>query len=99
MTCAACAARVEKKLNRMPGVQATVNFALERANVEFASGTSVADLVRTVEATGYTASPVRTEPATRVESTADAARLVAAVALTVPVLLIAMVMPLHFTGW
>jgi Cu+-exporting ATPase len=99
MTCAACAARVEKRLNRMPGVQASVNFALERASVDFASGTSVADLVRTVEATGYTASPLKLQPAPRAQSSADTPRLVAAVALTLPVLLIAMVMPLRFTGW
>jgi Cu+-exporting ATPase len=63
MTCAACATRVEKRPNRMPGVKASVNFALERASVDFPSGTSVADLVRTVDATGYTASPVKLQPA------------------------------------
>ncbi len=56
MTCASCAARVEKKLNRMPGVEATVNYATEKARVRLPDGTSVDDAIATVEATGYTAS-------------------------------------------
>ncbi|MCX5343501.1 heavy metal translocating P-type ATPase [Streptomyces atratus] len=59
MTCASCAARVEKKLNRMDGVTATVNYATEKARVSFGSGTDLADLIATVEKTGYTAQPVR----------------------------------------
>ncbi|WP_435594546.1 heavy metal translocating P-type ATPase [Streptomyces panacea] len=56
MTCASCAARIEKKLNRMDGVEATVNYATEKAKVSFARGDlSVRDLIATVEATGYTA--------------------------------------------
>ncbi|MFF4163332.1 heavy metal translocating P-type ATPase [Streptomyces sp. NPDC001741] len=58
MTCASCAARVEKKLNRMDGVVATVNYATEKARVRFAPGTALDDLVATVEKTGYTARPV-----------------------------------------
>ncbi|MFH0244259.1 heavy metal translocating P-type ATPase [Streptomyces sp. HK10] len=57
MTCASCAARVEKKLNRMDGVTATVNFATEKARVSYAPGVSVDDLIATVEKTGYTAQP------------------------------------------
>ncbi|MEV6317080.1 heavy metal translocating P-type ATPase [Streptomyces sp. NPDC051776] len=57
MTCAACAARVEKKLNRMDGVSATVNFATEKAVVTYGGGLGVADLIATVERTGYTAAP------------------------------------------
>ncbi|WP_104432817.1 heavy metal translocating P-type ATPase [Kineococcus xinjiangensis] len=57
MTCASCAARVEKKLNRMPGVSATVNYATEKARVELPAGTDVADAIAVVEATGYTATP------------------------------------------
>ncbi|WP_367126395.1 heavy metal translocating P-type ATPase [Streptomyces phytohabitans] len=66
MTCASCAARVEKKLNRMDGVEATVNYATEKAKVTHAEDVAVADLVATVEATGYTATPpapTRTPPA------------------------------------
>ncbi|MET7647594.1 heavy metal translocating P-type ATPase, partial [Streptomyces sp. NPDC005426] len=58
MTCASCAARVEKKLNRMDGVTATVNYATEKARVAFGPGTGLADLIATVEKTGYTAQPV-----------------------------------------
>ncbi|MGW2087431.1 heavy metal translocating P-type ATPase [Streptomyces sp. NPDC001880] len=58
MTCASCAARVEKKLNRMDGVTATVNYATEKAKVAFGPGTGLADLIATVEKTGYTAQPV-----------------------------------------
>ncbi|MGN6088728.1 MAG: cation transporter, partial [Actinomycetales bacterium] len=55
MTCASCAARVEKKLNRMDGVSATVNYATEKAAVSFPPTVSVEDLIATVERTGYTA--------------------------------------------
>ncbi|MFI1207417.1 heavy metal translocating P-type ATPase [Streptomyces sp. NPDC020802] len=55
MTCASCAARVEKKLNRMDGVTATVNYATEKARVLYADGVQVADLIATVVRTGYTA--------------------------------------------
>ncbi|WP_241844813.1 heavy metal translocating P-type ATPase, partial [Streptomyces silvensis] len=56
MTCASCAARIEKKLNRMDGVAATVNYATEKAKVSFdGTDVAVADLIATVEATGYTA--------------------------------------------
>ncbi|MFE9332273.1 heavy metal translocating P-type ATPase [Streptomyces sp. NPDC006925] len=57
MTCASCAARVEKKLNRMDGVTASVNYATEKAKVSMADGVQVTDLIATVEATGYTAAP------------------------------------------
>lgn len=58
MTCASCAARVEKKLNRMDGVTATVNYATEKARVSYGAGITLGDLVATVEKTGYTAQPV-----------------------------------------
>ncbi|WP_328867042.1 heavy metal translocating P-type ATPase [Streptomyces sp. NBC_00304] len=58
MTCASCAARVEKKLNRMDGVTATVNYATEKARVHYGPETGVADLIETVRKTGYTAEPV-----------------------------------------
>ncbi|WP_279626754.1 heavy metal translocating P-type ATPase [Streptomyces flavidovirens] len=66
MTCASCAARIEKKLNRMDGVEATVNYATEKAKVTYrGEDVSVQDLIATVEATGYTAKeppPVRAAP-------------------------------------
>ncbi|MFD5068024.1 heavy metal translocating P-type ATPase [Streptomyces sp. NPDC058369] len=76
MTCASCAARVEKKLNRMEGVTATVNYATEKARVSYdGAGVSVRDLVATVEKTGYTAKPVpRPAPQAPAPSLAGAAR-------------------------
>jgi len=98
MTCASCAARVEKKLNRLPGVVASVNFATETARVEHPASISVEDLIGTVEATGYTAEPPAPEPAADPErSLRD--RLVGSAALTVPVLLLAMVPALEFRHW
>ncbi|GHC43787.1 heavy metal translocating P-type ATPase [Streptomyces cinnamoneus] len=110
MTCASCAARIEKKLNRMDGVTATVNFATEKAKVAYGPGTEVADLVATVEKTGYTAQePAR--PAARDETTApgdgpedDEAgalrqRLLVSLLLSLPVVLMAMVPPLQFDNW
>ncbi|HZM65721.1 MAG TPA: heavy metal-associated domain-containing protein, partial [Nakamurella sp.] len=55
MTCASCAARIEKKLNRMPGVEASVNYATEKAHIVLPEGTDAAAAIATVEATGYTA--------------------------------------------
>jgi P-type Cu+ transporter len=62
MTCASCAARIEKKLNRMDGVTASVNYATEKASVAYADDVTVDDLVATVEATGYTATPPPPRP-------------------------------------
>ncbi|GAA0483097.1 heavy metal translocating P-type ATPase [Streptomyces olivaceiscleroticus] len=62
MTCASCAARVEKKLNRMEGVTATVNYATEKAKVAYDPGVEIADLIATVERTGYTAREPEPEP-------------------------------------
>ena len=59
MTCASCAARIEKKLNRLDGVTATVNYATEKAQVSFAGGVTTDDLIATVEQTGYTARAAR----------------------------------------
>ncbi|WP_432012954.1 heavy metal translocating P-type ATPase [Streptomyces cucumeris] len=59
MTCASCAARIEKKLNRIDGVAATVNFATEKAKVSYGAGVEVTDLIATVVRTGYTAEEPR----------------------------------------
>ncbi|MEW2438987.1 heavy metal translocating P-type ATPase [Streptomyces caniferus] len=117
MTCASCAARIEKKLNRMEGVTATVNYATEKAQVTVAgdSGVEAADLIATVERTGYTAALPR-PPAPAPDTTggegapadgrtdADGLaplrqRLLISLALSVPVVLMAMVPPLQFTNW
>ncbi|GAA3138103.1 hypothetical protein GCM10017687_63410 [Streptomyces echinatus] len=109
MTCASCAARVEKKLNRMDGVEATVNYATEKAKVTFREDIAVADLIATVEATGYTArepEPVRTEAETGTGPAGEAdelrplrQRLTTAVVLAVPVIAMAMVPVLQFEYW
>ena len=111
MTCASCAARVERKLNKLDGVQASVNFATETARVTHPDTVSVEDLVRTVEATGYTATPPPPpskprEPAAATErdETSEAeqslrTRLVIAALLTAPALLLAMVPALQFDNW
>jgi Cu+-exporting ATPase len=104
MTCASCAARIEKKLNRLDGVAATVNFATERARVTFPPSLTAADLIATVEQAGYSAHvplPRTAEPA----SAEDAGlrrlriRLWVSVVLAVPVVALAMVPGLRFTGW
>ncbi|UNO39987.1 heavy metal translocating P-type ATPase [Streptomyces sp. MST-110588] len=142
MTCASCAARIEKKLNRMEGVTATVNYATEKAKVEWEeeAGIGVEDLIATVEKTGYTAAvptpPPPPDPATGAGASAgtgtdaeagtgagtDASaggrpesdvrtpgqpdalaalrqRLLVSLALSVPVVLMAMVPALQFTNW
>ncbi len=112
MTCASCAARIEKKLNRMDGVTATVNFATEKAKVSYPADIEVADLIATVEKTGYTAEePPPPASATADESegeTAEAAdgellslrqRLYVSLVLTVPVVAMAMVPALQFDNW
>src|SRR5690348_7924730 len=72
MTCASCAARIEKKLNRMDGVTATVNYATEKAKVTHAAEVSVQDLIATVEKTGYTArEPAPPQPSIPDEGDAD----------------------------
>ncbi|PBC35419.1 heavy metal translocating P-type ATPase [Rhodococcus sp. ACS1] len=109
MTCASCAARIEKKLNRMDGVTATVNYATEKARVTFADRVAPEDLVATVEATGYTATlPV--SPADAAGGTAAAPtepdeaaewrqRLIVSTVLTVPVVLVSMIPALQFDNW
>ncbi|MFG3600359.1 heavy metal translocating P-type ATPase [Micromonospora chersina] len=107
MTCASCAARIEKKLNRMDGVEATVNYATEKASVRYADEVTPDDLIATVEKTGYTA--VVPPPPSKVgaEATAEPVdelhglrtRLWVSVALTVPVIVLAMVPAWQFDYW
>jgi P-type Cu+ transporter len=103
MTCASCAARVEKKLNRMDGVTATVNYATEKARVSYPAGVEVADLVATVVKTGYTAeepAPPAEEPSQDdPELTALRQRLLVSVVLAVPVVALSMVPALQFDNW
>jgi Cu+-exporting ATPase len=110
MTCASCAARIEKKLNRMPGVTASVNYATEKARVSHTADVAPADLVATVEATGHSATiptpPSHQEPETdpaQLAKDAEAAqwrrRLVISAVLTLPVLALAMIPALQFDNW
>ena len=100
MTCASCASRIERSLNELDGVEATVNLATDQAAVRFdPSVVSVADLVGTIQAAGYGASPESELVTSSDESGALRLRLVAAAVLSLPVALLAMVMPLQFAGW
>jgi Cu+-exporting ATPase len=113
MTCASCAARIEKKLNKLDGVAATVNFATEQATVNCDRDVPVEQLVAAVESAGYGARPVGAARNTQAHH--DGAevghhhhdeslrvltrRLALAVVLTIPVALLAMAPPLRFPGW
>jgi len=106
MTCASCAMRIEKRLNRLEGVSATVNYATEKARVAVPVGFDPQLLVAEVERTGYTAElPAATRPeaddgaAPDRELRALRDRLVVSVALTVPVIALAMIPALQFTYW
>ncbi|MFD5652800.1 heavy metal translocating P-type ATPase [Streptomyces sp. NPDC127039] len=115
MTCASCAARVEKKLNRMDGVTATVNYATEKARVSHPATTPVADLIATVVKTGYTAEEPAPPPEPADEADAGERgtgggdggpelsalrqRLLVCVLLAAPVVLLAMVPALQFDNW
>ncbi|MDQ3408942.1 MAG: cation transporter, partial [Actinomycetota bacterium] len=109
MTCASCANRIERRLNKLEGVTATVNYATEKAAVEFDAGqVSTEDLIGAVEAAGYTARPPAPPSAAGTEPQEDAderhlrslrQRLIGAAALSVPLLLISMIPALQFEYW
>ncbi len=107
MTCASCAARIERQLNKLPGVQATVNYATERAHVDMAPDRSVADLLIAVESAGYHARQRLNLPAghdSAIQAPPDSAhllgnRLAICAALTVPVIAMDMIPALEFTYW
>jgi Cu+-exporting ATPase len=112
MTCASCATRIETKLNRMPGVEASVNYATEKASVLVSDGTTIDAAIATIEATGYTA--VRPAPPGTVAGPADVGddephgtsgvdrlrqRLIGSMALALPVVVLSMVPALQFPNW
>ena len=110
MTCASCAMRIEKKLNKLDGVVATVNYATEKAKVTVPDGYDPAALIAEIEKTGYSASiPApkgsKNDAASAGEGTADPElrslrnRLIGAIVLTVPVIAMAMIPALQFTYW
>ncbi len=102
MTCASCAARIEKKLNRLDGVTASVNYATEKAQATVPAGYDPALLIAEVEKTGYTAAlprPVHDHDHGDAELGSLRLRLIVAIALAVPVIVLAMVPPLQFPAW
>jgi Cu+-exporting ATPase len=112
MTCASCANRIEKRLNRLDGVTATVNYATEKASVHFGEGVTLDDLIAQVERAGYTATlpaPAsagdKPEPSGAEPDEAEApvrvlrGRLIVSAALAVPVIILAMVPAAQFTYW
>ncbi|MGB6163338.1 MAG: heavy metal translocating P-type ATPase [Pseudonocardiaceae bacterium] len=108
MTCAACAARVERKLNKLDGVHASVNYATEKASVAACAEVGIAELIAQVERAGYRAAPIQPDQPER-DDLADAPvqdllrRLVVALLLGVPLGDLSMTMvflpSLRFTGW
>jgi Cu+-exporting ATPase len=99
MTCASCAMRVERTLNRIAGVHANVNFATERAVVQVPSNISTHDVIATIEATGYGAREHSAQSQGGWDARPARRRLLVSVVLTLPILIMAMVMPLQFLGW
>ena len=100
MTCASCAARIERKLNKLEGVEATVNYATDQAAVSFDPGlATVDDLVATVAAAGYGATLEDAGTVAPDEAGPLRRRLVLSALLTVPLAVIAMVGPLQFADW
>ena len=106
MTCASCAARIERKLNKLDGVEASVNYATEQASVEFdPARVQLERLIRTIEAIGYGAAlPRAAADVTQAREPDDALRmlrrrLVGAGVLTVPLTLLQLVPQLQFPGW
>jgi Cu+-exporting ATPase len=108
MTCASCAARIEKKLNGIDGVTASVNFATAKAKVDYPDTVSPDDVVAAVAATGYSATlPAPTDMATQTtrataepdESASWRQRLLISAVLSTPVVLLSMIPALQFTNW
>ena len=111
MTCASCAMRIEKKLNKLDGIAATVNYATEKAKVTIPAGYDPALLIAEVEKTGYSAAlpaPKKAKNDTAEGGDADDAdpeltslrnRLIVSIVLSVPVIAMAMVPALQFTYW
>lgn len=107
MTCASCAMRIEKKLNKLDGVSATVNYATEKAKVTVPEGYDPAALIAEVEKTGYTAALPAPKNAGVAGDTGDddpelrslRNRLIGSIVLTIPVIAMAMIPALQFTYW
>jgi Cu+-exporting ATPase len=100
MTCASCANRVERKLNKLDGVVATVNYATEKAHVTYSTALDPAALVAEVEAAGYTAALPQPDPEPEADPTRPLRnRFLVVTALAVPVVVLSMVPALRFPYW
>ncbi|GAB3139879.1 heavy metal translocating P-type ATPase [Marisediminicola antarctica] len=111
MTCGSCATRVERKLNRIEGVEASVNYATEKAHVRVPAGVDQAALIAAVESAGYTATlpappraaetdaPSNAQTARENEVDALRLRLIVSALLAAPVLVLSMIPALQFTNW
>jgi len=100
MTCASCAGRIEKKLNRLEGVNATVNYATEKATVHTGRGTTAETLIETIEQTGYHATlPAESPRDPGLELRQLRRRLIICAVLSLPVIMIAMVPAWQFPWW
>ncbi|HEX5862458.1 MAG TPA: heavy metal translocating P-type ATPase [Nocardioides sp.] len=102
MTCASCANRIERKLNRLDGVVATVNYATEKAKVTYPDPLSPEDLISTVRQAGYDAALPRTRPEEPAEDDPSRPlrnRLLVSAVLSAPVVAMAMIPALQFTYW
>jgi Cu+-exporting ATPase len=110
MTCASCAARIGKRLNKIDGVEAGVNYATENATITFTDSTTVDELIAEIEAIGYTAELPHAADSTpdsgpHGDETEDSAtrtlrtRLIVSTMLTTPVLVLSMITPLQFNDW
>ena len=110
MTCASCAARIEKKLNKIDGVTATVNYATEKAKVSYPDTVSTDELLATVANAGYSAAlPTPRTSAASVDEDAESTqdrdlrelrnRLIVSTVLSVPVIAMAMIPAIQFTNW
>jgi Cu+-exporting ATPase len=109
MTCASCANRIERKLNKLDGVQATVNYATEKANVAYSDPVATGDLIAAVEAAGYRAKAIEDHPDSAADDNDDDGhdqelnrlrhRTLVSAALSVPVIAMAMIPPLQFDNW
>ena len=104
MTCASCANRIERSLNQLDGVTASVNYATEEATVDFdPAEVEPAELVAAVEAVGYEATLPADQPADEADETDPDAplrrRLLVSALLSAPLLALAMIRPLQFDNW
>ncbi|MGO1508447.1 MAG: heavy metal translocating P-type ATPase [Microbacterium sp.] len=103
MTCASCATRIERKLNKLDGIAATVNYATEKAKVTVPTGIDASALIAEVEKAGYSAQLPAAEKAETIDEDPELAslrlRLIISIILTVPVILMAMIPALQFTYW